>query len=212
MTKNCIRCGADNPLAYQRERKFCSKDCSHADWIEKNPDRRKEHLKTYDSNPDNQQKAKKWREDNKEHLRVESHRRYAANRHSVIARSAVFAAENPDKVRGYKQTYAETPRGKEKAHEGVWRRIARKRASPGSFTKSEFMAMCRNVDWRCLACLKKFAVLEADHVVPLAKGGSNDIGNIQPLCRSCNAGKGASYRDYRAEFVCQPVDLLEMNP
>ena len=37
-----------------------------------------------------------------------------------------------------------------------------------------------------------FVRLEVDHVVPLARGGSNDLANLQVLCRTCNRSKGAS--------------------
>ena len=32
-------------------------------------------------------------------------------------------------------------------------------------------------------------MLEVDHVVPVAGGGSNDLSNLQTLCRKCNQGK-----------------------
>jgi 5-methylcytosine-specific restriction endonuclease McrA len=46
-------------------------------------------------------------------------------------------------------------------------------------------------------------VLEADHVVPLTRGGTDDIGNIQPLCGSCNRKKFVDTIDIRVR-----VDLL----
>ncbi len=49
-------------------------------------------------------------------------------------------------------------------------------------------------DYRCQMCgttAKEGATLEIDHIHPVAKGGSNDPGNLQVLCRDCNAGKGA---------------------
>ncbi len=37
--------------------------------------------------------------------------------------------------------------------------------------------------------------LEADHIVPIWGGGTHAIENLQVLCRSCNASKGASLAD-----------------
>ena len=34
--------------------------------------------------------------------------------------------------------------------------------------------------------------LEVDHIVPVAAGGTNDLGNLQAACRDCNRGKSAT--------------------
>jgi 5-methylcytosine-specific restriction endonuclease McrA len=34
--------------------------------------------------------------------------------------------------------------------------------------------------------------LECDHIVPLHRGGSNDPGNLQSLCKECHAIKTAT--------------------
>ena len=39
--------------------------------------------------------------------------------------------------------------------------------------------------WRCQKCGRP-GKLEAHHVVEIAHGGSNDLGNLRTLCRSCH--------------------------
>ena len=45
--------------------------------------------------------------------------------------------------------------------------------------------------YRCRECgaSKDETSLEIDHIVPVARGGTNDIGNLQTLCRECNRMK-----------------------
>ena len=49
----------------------------------------------------------------------------------------------------------------------------------------------------CVRCGASEVRLTKDHVVPISRGGSNAIENIQPLCKACNCSKGVSAEDYR---------------
>lgn len=45
--------------------------------------------------------------------------------------------------------------------------------------------------YRCRECgaTNKETKLEIDHIVPVSKGGTNDITNLQVLCKTCNRAK-----------------------
>ncbi|WP_036486745.1 HNH endonuclease [Myxosarcina sp. GI1] len=50
-------------------------------------------------------------------------------------------------------------------------------------------------EYQCQSCGKtaKEIELNIDHIIALAKGGSNDISNLQTLCRRCNQQKKHNY-------------------
>jgi len=74
------------------------------------------------------------------------------------------------------------------------RRYARERAAKqniGTHTFAEWEALKERARFRCVKCRKKKR-LTRDHIIPLSKGGGDEITNIQPLCHSCNARKQAN--------------------
>lgn len=127
---------------------------------------------------------KRWAEKNEERVAAYKRNHYKLNREEVISRSKRWAEDNPRKVAAAKANNRR-------------KRRAVKHASDGHFTTKEFEELCDKYGKKCLRCGRAEIVLEADHVVPLTKGGSDDISNIQPLCGPCSRSKFTGALDYR---------------
>lgn len=71
-----------------------------------------------------------------------------------------------------------------------------------NYTAIEWRELQEYYEFHCLSCLKQEPEikLHADHVIPLDRGGSNAITNIQPLCEICNKRKGTKTIDYRPKW------------
>jgi len=76
--------------------------------------------------------------------------------------------------------------------------MARKKGAEGSYTLEEWDLLKKEFDYTCPACtLKEPEIkLTVDHIIPLIKGGSDYIENIQPLCLKCNSKKNIKIINY----------------
>lgn len=52
-----------------------------------------------------------------------------------------------------------------------------------------FVRLGRRDGFHCAHCKSSGNDLQIDHVIPISKGGTNDMGNLQILCRDCNEAK-----------------------
>jgi len=146
-------------------------------------------------------RVRRWRQ-----LNPEKPREYSA-RYRRKYRERTLAL-----VRKYHQLHAESRR----AASAEWQkknpdrhafisanRRARELKAPGSHTYGEWRAMVELFDSCCAYCGLR-GPLTRDHVIPLARGGSNSIDNIVPSCRKCNARKNVVTRDeFRARVAME---------
>jgi len=123
-----------------------------------------------------------WARENREKHNEKSRRYYRNNREKSTKKSRNWAKNNPEK----------------NAAKGN-RRRTQKTAARGSYTAGEWKALVDHYGNKCLCCGRDDVKLTADHVIPVTKGGSSNIDNIQPLCASCNSSKYNKTIDYRPD-------------
>lgn len=73
----------------------------------------------------------------------------------------------------------------------AWVREARKIDGRDSLNPAVRAYILERDGYRCAYCETTEGPFEADHIVPVARGGGDDLENLTCACRSCNRSKGA---------------------
>lgn len=196
-TKKCSMCGEVKPLAMftisnsSPSGRFtycmvCSKIRSRQ-WRENNRERMLQYkrqirktnavaIKEYNDKwrSEHQDYFIQWRQDNRD-------------RNNLIAKQ--WAENNPELVRAKGHRYR-----------------TKKAGNGGSYTPMEWFDLCETYNWQCLCCGKHSyeSPLTVDHIIPVTKGGSSNIGDLQPLCDHCNKAKGTKTTNYRLKENIHP--------
>lgn len=172
--KVCGKCKTNLPISSFRVRSGKRKNEYTSYCISCNKQTLKEHRKNHP------EVSKKYRDNNKEYV-------------NELSRN--WRLSNPERFKSNIKKHYEL-------HKSEYIQRAKSRRSrilgaEGSFTLEDWNNLVKSYGNKCLCCGKKFKILTQDHVIPLSKGGTNWITNIQPLCKSCNSKKHVDTTDYR---------------
>lgn len=155
--------------------------------------------------------SRNWHHKNRDKAIEKSRQYYWDNRNDALQKHKLWEAENRDVVRRLaretyernKGRYQEKNRNHYAANKELYRARDRNRQAlelscDGSHTAQEILDLFDRQYGLCAIphCREPLQTsgkdkFHADHMVPLSRGGSNGIGNIQLTCPTCNKQKGA---------------------
>lgn len=159
-------------------------------WINVNRDRAKRRWRNNKSYREYQREyQKEWRKEQRKQSTAYAQRQSESKRKYYQS------------VRGKEQAIRWRKRNIKKILEWNRQRVLQKRGVIGFHNEEEWEELKRKYNNRCAECKipeqklaeiwkgSSFTKLTKDHIIPLNRGGTDFINNIQPLCISCNARK-----------------------
>jgi 5-methylcytosine-specific restriction endonuclease McrA len=153
------KCRCDSCRAAQQERRRLIK-------LEYNRRRRKEHPEIHRA------AVRSWRERNPERSVTQAREWNIANRERYNANMRGWRAKNKDKV----------------AEQNRNIKAKRRKAERLTVTKKDWNKLVAYYRGCCAYCGAK-EKMTMEHIVPISRGGRHSIGNLLPVCMTCNVKK-----------------------
>jgi 5-methylcytosine-specific restriction endonuclease McrA len=207
-TKQCSKCKREFPATlgsfYKRisakdglmhECKDCSKQRARQ-WVKDNPERSKKSHREYYEN-------------NKEYIYQKSREYIAAHPEQNAEYKRRSHRKNKHKERSYQALYYQIPENRERRKALARQRYTNDPAKDltrqhkrrlrilengGAFNAEDIALIYKGQGGKCWYCSKSIEEkYHIDHFIPLAKGGSNDAGNLRLACPSCNHKKSSKH-------------------
>lgn len=127
----------------------------------------------YEHQEDCKRKHREWCAKNKKELNAKSLAYLHAHKEELYAKNRKWHKEHPEN-------------GRVHSH----KRRARLNGNGGSHTEKEILNRFNQQNGLCFWCEKELGKdYQIDHIVPISKGGRNDIDNIVVTCPYCNRSK-----------------------
>lgn len=198
-TKRCRLCGEDKPLD------------------EFGPDKKSGDRHEYRCRDCNRNRAQEHRKANPQRTLEINRKSYQKLSDKRCAEARQYAKDHPDRIKQARRNYVQGHRDKINSSRRVWtasnrelanerrkryeRRhpesvtrknaVRRSRAAglPSTLTKKQWSATLKRFGFKCAYCGGSPQELQADHFIPLTRGGGFTWGNMVPACVHCNSSK-----------------------
>lgn len=179
-------------------------------WRDKNKDHVKQYAKTRRQMYPEKIKGymDSWREENREWIREYSRVYRDRNLEKVSKSNLDWHYNNRARSLNNSRRWKENNPDKVKMHDHLKR--ARRNNAPGYCSDRQWAARFNYHGRKCRYCEKPLdeSTVQIEHMVPLARGGTNWPANLVPSCRWCNTSKkDKTYFEYRLFQEKRKIDL-----
>lgn len=137
-----------------------------------------------------------YRANNREKLNTDRRRYYRGHHNQELQRARNQRNGQQRKLaaktRAYYWAHVEQCRQKSKAKQRPYTaaRRAKLHQAEGTFTKQDLKKLYEEQEGKCFYCGDALdGAYHVDHVIPISRGGSNNLDNLQLLCQCCNLSK-----------------------
>lgn len=152
------------------------------------------------------ERGARWRENNPEKVQEINKRSYEKHKGERRTKARAKYAEDPSYDKGRAIIYREKNRDKVAEQSMEWRRSnpekvrvydrnkkLKRKGAEGSHTPEDVQKLRKYQGYKCAECKSSIAdSYHVDHIMPLSKGGTNYVSNLQILCPACNMEKHAA--------------------